>query len=332
MKKLLTTCCIIISLWSCSEESVSPVKTDGQPSAVNGMTEERVDFKSADAYVRRGDVIVPVTRNHINQIYSLPQGSYELVVSKKGFERYQTQLTKEELVRVAEGKSQLTMKKRTPSTPSTYWFWPGSGADTVSLTFGAKNKTSITIEWGDGSVTTQSGKKDLHFSHAYSGDIYPDYQYEGYLISNPQAITSLEISGDMDTFFPDGFPNLKGLVISTYYMFNPNIYQNTKLEYLDLTNLRVVYLDLPPDNNITTLKLAGMTFIYSPDPNMNYIVDITYNNAVGKNLRNGFIDLRNMTGISYDNGAPSYYDMTLSEQAIAKLDTLEEEYGWTVLY
>jgi hypothetical protein len=331
MKKLLITCCIAISLWSCSEESVSPVKQDGQPSAIASGTEERVDFKSTDAFVRRGDVIVPVSRDHINQIYSLPEGSYELVVSKKGFARYQTQLTKEELVRVAEGKSQLTMKG-TPNTPSTYWFWPGSGADTVSLTFDAKHKTSITIEWGDGSVTTQSGKKDLHFSHVYSGDIYPNYQYEGYLMSNPQAITSLEIGGDMDTFFPDGFPNLKSLVISTYYMFNPNIYQNTKLEYLDLTNLRVVYLDLPPDNNITTIRLAGMTFIYSPDPNMDYIVDNIYSNALRKNLRKGFIDLRNMTGISYDNGVPSYYDMTLSEQAIAQLRILEQDYGWTVLY
>jgi hypothetical protein len=332
MKKLLIPCCIAISLWSCSEDSVSPVKTEGQPSAVTRATEQRVDFKSTDAFVRKDGIIIPLSRNHIDRVYSLPEGSYELVVSKKGFAGYQTRVSKEELVSLAEGRSHLTMKKA-PET--TMWFWPGGRADTVSLIFDAKYKTSITIEWGDGSVTTQSGKRDLLFSHVYSGDIYPNYQYEGYLTTNMNAITSLELSGDMDTFFPSGFPNLTKVVLATEYMFNPNLYQSTKLEYVDLTNLSLVYLDLPPDNSITTLKLSGLRFHYPPDDNIDYIANTTYANAVNKNLRNGFIDLRNITGISYDyeNGVSTHlFDMKLSEQAIAQLHILEQDYGWTVLY
>jgi hypothetical protein len=329
MKNLLIICCIIISLWSCSDESVTnrpAVPRAANPALGIIATDESGNLlEDARIFLRNGETIIPLER--LPDLNTLKGENYELIVSRPGYVSQFQRLSGGDL---AKGNVTVTMKKGTLSEP--VYFLLDYNATYASFRFEFKKKAEIELNWGDATETI-SGKKAVFVEHYYPAD--GNYN-AGEISGDVAAITALEITGGISSFSFSPMTMLQKLVLRDEYMYDVNLTDNTRLTHLDLTNLRLVGLFLPSTHSLESISLAGMSFLWGSQEGFDPIIQNIYTNAVNHHVKGGSLDIRNLTAIDviYDELGDQYVYSELhpSAEAIALLNTLRDEYGWSVQY
>jgi hypothetical protein len=272
------------------------------------FTEANVHILTTDNHAVSYHVLEPKT--NVISFKGDPTKTYKLLVSQSTYELYSREFTYNELMEELDGKPlKITLKPQV----------------TLNLKIGYEDpETPFYLELGGEGSVTITGPAGL------SGTFTLPVSFEETTI--PEGEYSIHISGDVDKItsfssfgYNSGITTISGLMhMRALRSFDPGWYFNDAIDLILHTKLEEVvlsyvllpeWLRLPENHFIKTfvVQLAGETITQEQ---MDYAVNNIYENAVNRNIQNGFI--------SFLEHEP------ISASTLEKLRTLRDDYGWSV--
>jgi hypothetical protein len=243
-----------------------------------------------------------------------PNAQYTLLVDKDGYELHYETFTYNDLARK---KFEIVLQEKPIIPETTIVITPGTGY--FSMWLGFTGAGTITLDWGNGEMEHVAFNVDPE-NETSTGFIYRDRESAG-------TVLPVKITGDVHLVTSFDFSNVAGFdgeyasFLRSVSFLDSDIQRldlehNTELKYLSLDLSAVHEVILPQQHAINSL-LIDPSSAWTDSGTLDYIIDNIHVNTVAYGVIGGSFRILNRP---------------ISEASAAKLEELENSYGWSVEY